>query len=173
MNVSGAASAAWHGGLAGPVREVGAGGQGVGVLCAEHPLADGQQRGELAAGGSRVPGLPGPVREDSAGDEGVRVLGAEIVLAAGEDLPVQVSGGAGITGVPQVAGGPVGCLARVGDGGQDVGKRRGEGRPCGGLLRGPGGSAAVIRAAATGPFASGSRVGRRAATRRVAPPSAT
>jgi hypothetical protein len=36
-------------------------GQGLGVLGAAHPLADGQQRRELVSRGSRVPGAPSPV----------------------------------------------------------------------------------------------------------------
>ena len=43
--------------LPGPVGEVGAGGQGVRVLGAQDPLADGQQRGVLVAGPGRIPRL--------------------------------------------------------------------------------------------------------------------
>src|SRR5690242_2082438 len=48
-------------GLRSPVVEVVAGGQGLGVLGAQDPLADGQQRGVLVAGPGRIPRLPGPV----------------------------------------------------------------------------------------------------------------
>ena len=49
--------------------------QGVRVLGAQHPLADGQQRGELVAGPGRIPRLPGPVGQVAAGGQGARVLG--------------------------------------------------------------------------------------------------
>jgi hypothetical protein len=56
------------GGHLGPVGEVAPGGQGFRVLGAEDPLLDGQQRGELVAGGGRIPRYPGPAGETAAGD---------------------------------------------------------------------------------------------------------
>ena len=44
--------------LPGPVGEAAPGGQGVRVLGAQHPLTDGQQRGELVAGPGRIPLSP-------------------------------------------------------------------------------------------------------------------
>ena len=41
--------------------------EGVGVLGAEDPLEDGQQRGELVAGRGRIPRLPGPAGEVARG----------------------------------------------------------------------------------------------------------
>jgi hypothetical protein len=72
--------------LPGPVGEVGAIGQGVGVLGAGDPLAEGQQRGELVAGGGRIPSHAGPGSEVGAIGQGVGVLGAEFVLAGVQDL---------------------------------------------------------------------------------------
>ena len=43
-------------------------GQGVPVLGAQHPLADGQQRGELVAGPGRIPRLAGLAGEVVAGE---------------------------------------------------------------------------------------------------------
>jgi hypothetical protein len=51
---------------------------------AQHPLADGQQCGELVAGPGRIPRLPGPAGEIVAGGQGVRVLGAEDPLLNGQ-----------------------------------------------------------------------------------------
>ena len=80
--------------LPGPGGEVGAGGQGVGVLGAGDPLADGQQRGVLVAGPGRIPRLPGPGGEVGAGGQGVGVLGAVggVLLVRGGDLLEQVPG---------------------------------------------------------------------------------
>ena len=71
-----------------------AGGQGVGVLGAQDPLADGQQGGELVAGPGRIPRLPGPVGEVVAGGQGVGVLGAVgiTVRVRVGDQPEQVPG---------------------------------------------------------------------------------
>jgi hypothetical protein len=52
--------------LPGPVGEVAAGGQGVGVFGVQDPLADGEQGGVLAAGSGWVPGLPGPPGQASS-----------------------------------------------------------------------------------------------------------
>ena len=49
--------------LPGPVGEVGTGGQGVRVLGAQDPLADGQQRGVLVAGGGAEPIGVTPIAE--------------------------------------------------------------------------------------------------------------
>src|SRR5580700_5133773 len=76
--------------LFGPVGEVVAGAQGVGVLGAGDPLADGQQGGVLVLGPGRVPRLPGPVGEVGTGAQGVGVLGAQDPLADGQQGGVLV-----------------------------------------------------------------------------------
>ena len=53
------------------------GGQGVGVVGAEHPQPVGEQLLEAAGGGRRVPGLAATVGELVTGCQGVRVIGAE------------------------------------------------------------------------------------------------
>ena len=102
--------------LPGPEGEVGAGGQGVGVLGAQDPLVDGQQGGELVAGPGRIPRLPGPAGEVGAGRQGVAVLGAvvPVFFVRGGDLLEQVPGGQvaaavaeGYRDPPQAAAGQV------------------------------------------------------------------
>src|SRR5215475_12484943 len=83
-----------------PVDEVVPGVQGIRVFGALDPLDDGYQRGELVAGGGRIPRLPGPVGEVVAGGKGVRVLRAEDPLAHGQQLGVLVAGGGRIPRLP-------------------------------------------------------------------------
>jgi len=49
------------------------GAQGVQVLSAQDPLANGQKGSELVTGRGRVPGPPGPVGKEEAGSQGDRV----------------------------------------------------------------------------------------------------
>ena len=95
--------------LPGPLGEVVAGGQGVRVLGAEHPLEDGQQRGVLVAGRGRVPCLPVQWARLCAGAQGVRVLGAEHPLDDGQQRGVLVAGGGRIPRLP----GPAGQVVRA------------------------------------------------------------
>ena len=81
-----------------------AGGQGVGVLGAQDPLADGQQGGVLVAGPGRIPRLPGPVGEVGAGGQGVGVLGAQDPLADGQQGGELVAGPGRIPRLPGPAG---------------------------------------------------------------------
>src|SRR6516162_8955697 len=78
--------------LIGPAGEAGAGGQGVGVLGAQDPLADRQQGGELVAGPGRIPRRPGPGGEVGAGGQGLGVLGAQDPLADGQQGGSLVAG---------------------------------------------------------------------------------
>ena len=71
-------------GLPGPVGDVVAGGQGVGVVGAEDPLLVGQQRGEQLQCAAGVPGLPGPAGDVAAGGQGAEVVGAESL----KEIPV-------------------------------------------------------------------------------------
>src|SRR5580704_15943737 len=52
--------------LLGPVGEVAAGSQGIRVLAAQHPLCDGQQRGELVLRRGRIPRISGRQGEEAA-----------------------------------------------------------------------------------------------------------
>ena len=61
--------------LPGPVGEKGAGDQGVGVLGAKNPLADGQQGGEPGTSPGRIPALSGEASEFVAGAQGVGCSG--------------------------------------------------------------------------------------------------
>jgi len=67
-----------------PAGEVGASGQGVGVLKAQDPLLDGQQGGELVARCSRVPRFQSPGGEVTASCQGVRVIGVQDPFADGQ-----------------------------------------------------------------------------------------
>ena len=124
--------------LPGPVGELVAGGQGVGVLGALDPLADGQQGGELVAGPGRIPRIPGPAGEFVTGAQGARVLGAQDPLADGQQGGELVAGPGRIPRLPGPAGemvaggqgvrvlGPVGVTVpvRVGDQLEQVPGRR-------------------------------------------------
>jgi hypothetical protein len=126
--------------LGGPVCDVVAGGQGVGVAGAQDGFPVGQQFLVQAQGGGGVPALAGPVCDVVAGGQGVGVAGALDGFLVGQQLLVQAQRR---SGVPAVAS--PGC--DVGAGGQGVG---GPGRP-------------ARRAAASGPGAApwrGPRSGR-------------
>ena len=75
--------------LAGPGRDVAPGGEGVGVVRAEHPLLVGQQLPEQAQRARRVTALAGPGRDVAPGGEGVGVVRAEHPLLVGQQLPGQ------------------------------------------------------------------------------------
>src|SRR5215472_13882858 len=90
--------------LPGPVGEVAAGGQGVRVPGAGHPLLDGQQRGELVPGPGRIPRRPGPAGEFVAGVEGARVLAALDPLTEGEQRGVLVPRPGRVPRLPGPAG---------------------------------------------------------------------
>src|SRR5690348_997275 len=79
-------------GALGPVGEVAAGGLGVRVPGAEHPLLDSQQGGVLVAGPGRLPRLPGPPGQAVAVPQGVRVLGAPRPLLDSQQEGVLVAG---------------------------------------------------------------------------------
>jgi hypothetical protein len=81
-----------------------AGGQGVGVIGAEDPLADGKQGGELVAGPGRVPRIPGPVSEVRAGDQSVGAVGAADPLEDGQQGCELVAGPSRVPRLPGVAG---------------------------------------------------------------------
>src|SRR3954447_6690909 len=68
-------------GLPSPVGEVGAGGEGVGVFGSRDAFADGQEGGELVAGGCPIPSLPGVVGEVGACGEGFGVFGSQDAFA--------------------------------------------------------------------------------------------
>ena len=144
-------------GLPGPVGEVVAGGQGVGVLGAQDPFVDGQQGGELVAGPGRIPGLPGPVGEVGAGGQGVGVLGAQDPFADGQQGGVLVAGPGRIPGLP----GPAGEVAA---GGQGVGVLGApdpfaDGQQGGELVAGPGRIPGLARSSWARSVAGGQGVG--------------
>ena len=60
--------------LPGPVGKVAAGGQGVRVVGAQHPLEDGQQHRVLVPGPGRISRQPGVAGKVGAGGQGVPVL---------------------------------------------------------------------------------------------------
>ena len=78
------------------------------MLCAQHPLLDRQQRGELIAGPCRIPRLARPGREVATGVQDVRVLRAEDLLVDGQQRGELVPGPARIPRPP----GPAGEVAR-------------------------------------------------------------
>ena len=76
--------------------QVVAGGQGIGVLGAEHPLHDGRQGRVLVAGGGGVPRLQRRLGQVVAGGQGVGVLGAADPLHDEDQGRALVAGGGGV-----------------------------------------------------------------------------
>ena len=106
-----------------------AGGQGVRVLRAEDPLVHGQQRGELVAGGGRVPRLPGPVGEVVPGGQGVRVLRAEDPFPCVKHSPLEIPGGGVTAARSEVSGDPGHPVAVIGESRLGVRQQRRAYRP--------------------------------------------
>ena len=67
-------------------------GQGVGVLGALDPFAEGQQGGVLVAGPGDISGLPGPAGQLVPRGQGVGVLGAQDPFADGQQGGQLVAG---------------------------------------------------------------------------------
>ena len=100
--------------LAGPVGDVAAGSQDVGVVGAQHPDQVGQQLPGQLQRGRGIATLAGPVGDVAAGGQDVGVIGAQHPDQVGQQLPGQLQRGRGVTALA----GPVGDVAA---GGQDVG----------------------------------------------------
>ena len=71
-------------GLAQPVGEVAAGGEGVGVVGSQHPQVVVEQVAELGGGLVGLPGLAQPAARLRAGGEGVGVVGSQLGLGDGQ-----------------------------------------------------------------------------------------